>query len=48
MGQTDTQFKAFLRFLADAIEDASNSNDEKEKAEKLKRILDNIHKSMED
>ena len=48
MGQTDTQFKAFLRLLVDDLEDAVSEPIDEKKIEKLKRLIDNIHKSMED
>lgn len=48
MGQTDSQFKAFLRFVLDALRDASEETDEKVRREKMARILDNLQKSLED
>ena len=48
MGQTDSQFKAFLRFVLDALRDAANEPDEKIGNDKMNKILDNLQKSLED
>lgn len=48
MGETDSQFKAFLRFVLDALRDAANEPDEKIRNEKMNKILDNLQKSLED
>lgn len=48
MGQTDSQFKAFLRFVLDALRDAANEPDEKIRNEKMNKILNNLQKSLED
>ena len=48
VGQTDSQFKAFLRFVLDALRDATSEPDEKRRAEKMAKILDNLQKSLED
>lgn len=48
MGQADSQFKAFLRFVLDALRDAANEPDEKIRNEKMNKILDNLQKSLED
>lgn len=48
MGRTDSQFKAFLRFVLDALRDAANEPDEKIRNEKMNKILDNLQKSLED
>lgn len=48
MGQTDSQFKAFIRFMLDAIKEFKNETDEKKKAEKMDRIIDNLQKTLED
>lgn len=48
MGQTDSQFKAFLRFVLDAIREAEKETDEKVRTEKINRIIDNLQKSLED
>ena len=48
MGQTDSQFKAFLRFALTALKELEAETDEKKKAEKLKTIIENFQKSIED
>ena len=48
MGQTDSQFKAFLRFVLDALRDAANEPDEKIRNDKRNKILDKLQKSLED
>lgn len=48
MGQTDIQFKAFLRFLIDALKCAISEPDENKRTEKMNKILDNLQKSLED
>ena len=48
MGQTDSQFKAFLRFVLDALLDAANEPVEKIRNDKMNKILDNLQKSLED
>ena len=48
MGQTDSQFKAFLLFVLDALRDAANEPDEKIRNDKMNKILDNLQKSLED
>lgn len=42
MGMTDSQFKAFVRFLIDALKDAKEEAGEK-KDQKLDKILSLIH-----
>lgn len=48
MGQTDSQFKAFIRFVIDALKDIIDEKDEKKRAEKMARVLDNLQKTLED
>lgn len=48
MGMTDKQFDGFIRFLADAIQDAKDEKEPEKKDEKLKKILDNLQKTLED
>lgn len=48
MGQTDSQFKAFLRFVLDALRDARAETDPVKHAEKLEKIIENLQKSLED
>ena len=48
MGMTDSQFKAFIRFvLDDLIEIQAEDNPEK-KNEKLKKVIENLQKALED
>lgn len=46
--ENDRLFKAFLRFVLDALKDAANEPDEKKRTEKMNKILDNLQKSLED
>lgn len=48
MGQTDSQFKAFIRFVLDALKDIEEEKDEAKKAQKMERVLDNLQKTLED
>lgn len=48
MGQTDSQFKAFIRFVIDALRDIMNEKDEVKRAKKMERVLDNLQKTLED
>lgn len=48
MGQTDSQFKAFIRFVLDALKEVNEEKDETKKAEKMSKILDNLQKTLED
>lgn len=48
MGQTDSQFKAFIRFVLDALKEVHNEKDEAKRAEKMEKILDNLQKTLED
>lgn len=45
---SDRLFKAFLRFVIDALRDAANEPDEKIKLKKINRILDNLQRILED
>lgn len=47
MGMTDSQFKAFVRFLIDALKDAKEEEGA-EKDRKLDKILENLQSSLED
>lgn len=47
-GMTDKQFTCFLIFLNDDLNDALEAADMEEKNKKLKRIIDNIRKTIED
>ena len=48
MGQTDSQFKAFIRFVLDALKELNNEKDEELRAAKMEKILDNLQKTLED
>ena len=48
MGQTDIQFKAFLRFVLDAIREAEKEPDPQVRTDKMNKIIDNLQKSLED
>ncbi|MCL2864565.1 MAG: hypothetical protein FWE25_03380 [Lachnospiraceae bacterium] len=48
MGMTDKQFNGFIRFLVDGLAEAQAEIDEKKKAEKIQKILDNLQKTLED
>ncbi len=48
MGQPDSQFKAFIRFLLDALRDASQEENEEKRAAKMERIPENLQKTLED
>lgn len=48
MGQTDSQFKAFIRFVLDALKEADKEQDEVKRAEKMAKIIENLQKTLED
>ncbi len=48
MGQTDSQFKAFLRFLLRALKDATEETDCEKRDERMKEIIEDIQKTLED
>lgn len=48
MGQTDSQFKAFIRFILDDIKELQTETDEAKKAAKIDKIIDNLQKTLED
>ena len=48
MGQTDSQFKAFIRFVLDALKDANGEKDEEKRAAKMAKIIENLQKTLED
>lgn len=48
MGQTDSQFKAFIRFVLDALREINAETDEAKRAAKMERVLDNLQKTLED
>lgn len=48
MVQTDSQFKAFIRFVLDALRDIAAEKDEKIRTAKMEKVLDNLQKTLED
>ena len=48
MGQTDSQFKAFIRFVIDALKEINEEKDEEKRAAKMAKVLDNLQKTRED
>ncbi len=48
MGQTDSQFKAFIRFMLDALRDVLFEKDKAKQEEKLKKVIENLQKTLED
>ena len=48
MGMTDSQFKGFIRFVLDDINEVlENMQDGKEK-DKLQKVADNLQQTLED
>ena len=48
MGMTDKQFNGFLRFLYDDLDEAMKETDPKKREEKIKKVMENIQKTIED
>ena len=48
MGQTDSKFKAFIRFVIDALKEINEEKDEEKRAAKMAKVLDNLQKTLED
>lgn len=48
MGQIDSQFKAFIRFILDDIKELQTETDEAKRAAKVEKIIDNLQKTLED
>lgn len=48
MGQPDSQFKAFIRFVLDALREIADEPDETKRAAKMEKVLDNLQKTLED
>lgn len=48
MEQTDSQFKAFIRFVLDALREIASEKDEVKRREKMDKVLDNLQKTLED
>ena len=48
MEQQNIQFKAFLRFLLDALREIANETDAGKRTAKMEKVLDNLQKTLED
>lgn len=48
MGQTDSQFKAFIRFMLDALKDIAAEPDKEKRDAKMQKVMDNLQKTLED
>ena len=48
MGRADSQFKAFIRFVLDALREINEEKDEAKRAAKMAKVLDNLQKTLED
>ena len=48
MGQTDSQFKAFIRFILDDIKELQTETDEAKRTAKMEKIVENLQKTLED
>ena len=48
MGMTDKQFNSFVRFLVDALEEIKEEKEPEKQQKKLDKIIDNLHKTLED
>ncbi len=48
MEQTDSQFKAFIQFVLDALREIASEKDEAKRREKMDKVLDNLQKTLED
>ena len=48
MGQTDSQFKAFIRFILDDIKELQTETDEAKRASNMEKIVENLQKTLED
>lgn len=48
MGMTDSQFKAFIRFVLNDLEEVRAQKDEELRNAKLDKIIDTMQKALED
>jgi len=48
MEQTGRLFKAFIRFVLDALREIADEKDEAQRAAKMDKVLDNLQKTLED
>ena len=48
MGMTDSQFKGFIRFVLNDLVEIQGGDDPEKQAEKLKKVIENLQKVLED
>ena len=48
MGMTDSQFKAFIRFVLDSMQEVKKEKDPTAHEEKIDKVIDNLQKALED
>lgn len=47
MEESCIEFKAFVRFLLDALREAADETDAEKRDAKMNRVLDNLQKTLE-
>lgn len=48
MGMTDSQFKAFIHFVLDSLQEVKKEKDPAAHEERLNKVIDNLQKALED
>ena len=48
MGMTDSQFKAFIRFVLESLQEVKKEKDAAEREKRLNKVIDNLQKALED
>lgn len=48
MGMTDSQFKGFIRFVLDDLQEIQKEADSEKSAVKLQKVIENLQKVLED
>lgn len=48
MGQTDSQFKAFLRLIYDDLTEIKEEKDDEKQSKKIDKLLNIIRETLED
>nr|WP_325230206.1 hypothetical protein [uncultured Oscillibacter sp.] len=48
MGMTDSQFKAFICFVLDSLQEVKKEKDPAAHEERLNKVIDNLQKALED
>lgn len=48
MGMTDKQFNGFVRFVIEALKEVEKEKNETQKDERLKSVIENLQKTLED